>query len=45
MEDVKIYTKDDFLNSTKPFEDVYRFIEDRFTHARELEKCLRLQKR
>ena len=38
MEDIKVYTKDDFLNSTKPFEDVYKFIEDRFTHARELEK-------
>ena len=44
MEDVKIYTKDDFLNSTKPFEDVYKFIEDRFTHARELEKMSEVAK-
>ena len=44
MEDIKVYTKDDFLNSTKPFEDVYRFIEDRFTHARELEKMSEVAK-
>ncbi|MCU7381032.1 DUF927 domain-containing protein [Clostridiales Family XIII bacterium ASD5510] len=42
--DVTIYTKEDFLDSTAPFEELYKLIDDPFELNRKLEKMAQLAK-
>ena len=39
-----VYSQDDFLNGTEPFEEVYRYKDDRFAHSRAIEKMSKIAK-
>lgn len=44
MDEIKVYTKEEFLQSTEPYEYLYTFIDDKFSLERELIKISEMAK-
>ena len=44
MAELVVYTKDDFLSGTAPYEEVYKYIEDPFELGREIERMASVAK-